>query len=277
MRCSSCETRTTQPSKRLMPWISASTASMSRWLLGSSSSSTCGRLKVTRANATRLFCPPDSLYMRCMASSLGTPKEDRWLRIFSSGQSGNSCSRHSSGQSARSRPSTWCCENVAMRTVEDVRISPLVAASSPVISFSSVVLPAPFAPTSAMRLCGSTPKLTFFSSISSSLGGTMVALPSPASFFLLYPKETSSKEMRDWPPAGPGEGKVKTYSGSSATTLTSPMRFRALMRDCTMVARLALARNLLMKASTWARLAAKFSLAFFSVRSRSLRSFSKSE
>ena len=37
---------------------SASTASMSRWLEGSSSSSRCGLANVTLAMATRLFCPP---------------------------------------------------------------------------------------------------------------------------------------------------------------------------------------------------------------------------
>ncbi len=42
------------------------------------------RERLTRAMATRLFCPPDSVYIGCAASSAGMPKLLSWARCTSS-------------------------------------------------------------------------------------------------------------------------------------------------------------------------------------------------
>mmetsp|Transcript_44847 Transcript_44847/g.144234 ORF Transcript_44847/g.144234 Transcript_44847/m.144234 type:complete len:101 (-) Transcript_44847:2389-2691(-) len=69
----SCEMTTTPPSKPLIPSTSASTDSMSRWFVGSSSRSTCGRTVEIAAKATRAFWPPDrSLILRSWAEE-GSP------------------------------------------------------------------------------------------------------------------------------------------------------------------------------------------------------------
>ena len=47
------------PSKVLMASARASMVSMSKWLVGSSSSSMCGRRKASQANTTRQRCPSD--------------------------------------------------------------------------------------------------------------------------------------------------------------------------------------------------------------------------
>mmetsp|Transcript_2281 Transcript_2281/g.7667 ORF Transcript_2281/g.7667 Transcript_2281/m.7667 type:complete len:259 (+) Transcript_2281:2164-2940(+) len=255
----------THPWKRLRPTMSASTASMSRWLLGSSSRSTWGLSKVILAKATRLFCPPDILYMALSCRSCGMPKELRWDLIFSSAVPGNSLRRYSRGHSVRSRPSTWCWLNTETRTCWLLSTLPSVGLSFPVIRFSSVVFPAPFAPTSAILLSASTPKLT--PRKSSGPLGSPSPLPS-------YAKQTSSKEMRE-PVNFPGSGNLKTYSGSSSVRETSSILFKALILLCTMVALLAFARNLVMKSSMCFLWAWSLSNAFFSFLSLSARAFSK--
>ena len=51
---------------------------MSRWLVGSSMIRIWGFFQVTIANATLLFCPPDSRYMGQMPRLPEMPKEPRW-------------------------------------------------------------------------------------------------------------------------------------------------------------------------------------------------------
>ena len=74
--------------------------------------------------------------------------------------------RCSSGVTVRSSVSTKCCVYIAIRKCWCGRMLPDVGMSSPVSSFSSVLLPAPLAPTNAMRLSRSMPKSTFLYSVS---------------------------------------------------------------------------------------------------------------
>mmetsp|Transcript_36580 Transcript_36580/g.82838 ORF Transcript_36580/g.82838 Transcript_36580/m.82838 type:complete len:97 (-) Transcript_36580:521-811(-) len=73
----------TPPSKSMMAMISASTASRSRWLVGSSSSSTWGSCHMIWAKATRDFCPPESVRIFCSARLPPRPILPRWDRISS--------------------------------------------------------------------------------------------------------------------------------------------------------------------------------------------------
>ena len=57
----SCDTITTAAARSVMARSSHSMASRSRWLVGSSSSSTCGRPAMARARDARVSSPPDRL------------------------------------------------------------------------------------------------------------------------------------------------------------------------------------------------------------------------
>lgn len=72
-----CIASTSQAGRQAVTWIRAWTASRSRWLDGSSSSRMWGCVKVTFANATRDFCPPERVYIACRASSPPIPKDPR--------------------------------------------------------------------------------------------------------------------------------------------------------------------------------------------------------
>lgn len=66
-------TMTTPPANSSSASASASMFCMSRLLVGSSSSSTCGSPSATEASATRAFCPPESLPMVVRWLSLASP------------------------------------------------------------------------------------------------------------------------------------------------------------------------------------------------------------
>mmetsp|Transcript_19452 Transcript_19452/g.58777 ORF Transcript_19452/g.58777 Transcript_19452/m.58777 type:complete len:107 (-) Transcript_19452:2453-2773(-) len=106
MRCWSWLTMRTPPWNKASPSMSACTASMSKWLDGSSSSRMWGLVHVTLARATRDFCPPDNVNMGCMHSSPPMPKLPKCARCSSSLTLGNDRIMHCSGVSARSSPST---------------------------------------------------------------------------------------------------------------------------------------------------------------------------
>mmetsp|Transcript_16882 Transcript_16882/g.55286 ORF Transcript_16882/g.55286 Transcript_16882/m.55286 type:complete len:94 (+) Transcript_16882:958-1239(+) len=73
MKKRSCDTMSTVPSNCCSASSSTSLAAMSRWLVGSSSRSTCGRTVEIAAKATRAFWPPDrSLILRSWAEE-GSP------------------------------------------------------------------------------------------------------------------------------------------------------------------------------------------------------------
>eukprot|EP00960_Hanusia_phi_P069427 767089-Hanusia_phi.AAC.3 len=57
---------------------------MSRWLVGSSSSSTCGTDAASEASTTRAFCPPDRCLSAITCARLSSPYlpsccRHRWL------------------------------------------------------------------------------------------------------------------------------------------------------------------------------------------------------
>mmetsp|Transcript_16595 Transcript_16595/g.40540 ORF Transcript_16595/g.40540 Transcript_16595/m.40540 type:complete len:160 (+) Transcript_16595:373-852(+) len=84
MSRSSWLTSTTPPSNLLIAMARASIVSMSRWLVGSSRSRMCGCRHASSANASLLFCPPDSVLIGRVARSPLSPKRPRYLRASSS-------------------------------------------------------------------------------------------------------------------------------------------------------------------------------------------------
>mmetsp|Transcript_20084 Transcript_20084/g.56942 ORF Transcript_20084/g.56942 Transcript_20084/m.56942 type:complete len:90 (-) Transcript_20084:215-484(-) len=89
-----------------MASMSASMVSMSRWFVGSSRTMRCGSHCVTMAMATRLFCPPLSVFTRRMAMSPWMPTRPNMLRTSWSVQFGNLACTHSTHVIVRSRLST---------------------------------------------------------------------------------------------------------------------------------------------------------------------------
>ncbi len=71
-------TSTTAPSNPLSACTSASRASTSRWLVGSSRISRCGASRVISANASRAFSPPDSFATWVVALLPEKPKRPSW-------------------------------------------------------------------------------------------------------------------------------------------------------------------------------------------------------
>mmetsp|Transcript_3192 Transcript_3192/g.11555 ORF Transcript_3192/g.11555 Transcript_3192/m.11555 type:complete len:151 (-) Transcript_3192:1123-1575(-) len=146
--------------------MSASMVSRSRWLVGSSRHTRCGFVHVICANATRLFCPPDSVPIFCSARSPLMPNLPRCDRTASRLADGpNLCSMCSTGLRCRSSCATWCCVKTAVRR-RPLRVTwPEVALRLPRSRLSSVDLPAPFGPRIAMRLSVSTPNSTPVNSV----------------------------------------------------------------------------------------------------------------
>ena len=70
----------TAPSKSASAFTSASRASMSRWLVGSSRISSCGASRVASASSSRAFSPPDRFATGVSARSASRPKRASWPR-----------------------------------------------------------------------------------------------------------------------------------------------------------------------------------------------------
>mmetsp|Transcript_28339 Transcript_28339/g.72856 ORF Transcript_28339/g.72856 Transcript_28339/m.72856 type:complete len:209 (+) Transcript_28339:482-1108(+) len=151
------------PSNFLTASMSESMLSMSRWLVGSSRSSTCGLDHVALQNATRLFCPPDSVRMRCVCHCPDIPNRPMRRRTSSGVMVGSAMrpcsSRCSSGLWSRLSWSMWCCVKQATRRWWLRSTSPLLSRSCPVMSFTSVLFPLPFLPSRPMRVVRSMLKL----------------------------------------------------------------------------------------------------------------------
>mmetsp|Transcript_39792 Transcript_39792/g.95515 ORF Transcript_39792/g.95515 Transcript_39792/m.95515 type:complete len:85 (+) Transcript_39792:343-597(+) len=82
--------------------------SMSRWLVGSSSSTKWGLTEVTNAKATRLFCPPDRQRIGWVCSCPPSPKRANAVLASVSFIPGNAFIRHSVPLRCICRSSTWC-------------------------------------------------------------------------------------------------------------------------------------------------------------------------
>ncbi len=76
----SWDTNSTVPGYARRAATSAWMASMSRWLVGSSSTSTLGRSAASRAKISRAASPPDSVPMRLSTSSPENSTRPRALR-----------------------------------------------------------------------------------------------------------------------------------------------------------------------------------------------------
>ncbi len=74
------------PPKRRSHCSSHSTASRSRWLVGSSSSSKSAGLMSARANCSRMRQPPLKLFTACSSASLAkpSPSSSDWARARAS-------------------------------------------------------------------------------------------------------------------------------------------------------------------------------------------------
>ncbi|MNM96032.1 hypothetical protein D3C81_1084960 [compost metagenome] len=174
-------TNTTQPFQPLRKPSSQSMASMSRWLVGSSSNSTSGPATSARASSTRRFIPPDkrlnsaspssSSLVRVSATRWSRPQPSApsilactspmaspsntsaWLRRWNSANQWPSSPRPSATTS-NTLPAAPCgtsCSSRVTRTPCWTRTSPSSGLSSPAISFIKVDLPAPLRPIRAIR------------------------------------------------------------------------------------------------------------------------------
>mmetsp|Transcript_28318 Transcript_28318/g.60720 ORF Transcript_28318/g.60720 Transcript_28318/m.60720 type:complete len:302 (-) Transcript_28318:451-1356(-) len=154
-------TKTRPPSNSLTALASASMPSMSRWFVGSSRSKMWGTSRPSLARTTLDFCPSESSSILRICMGPLTPKRPRYLRCSSRGSLGYRLSKNSRGVISRSRTSTKCWVKRPSLRCPWGRMSPRDGFSSPAMSLTRVVLPAPLGPTSATLESRSTPKLTF--------------------------------------------------------------------------------------------------------------------
>mmetsp|Transcript_116368 Transcript_116368/g.232001 ORF Transcript_116368/g.232001 Transcript_116368/m.232001 type:complete len:108 (+) Transcript_116368:2-325(+) len=107
MRRASCVTRTKPPLNADTASVSASTDSMSKWLVGSSKTMMCGFINMSAAKATRAFWPPDRFPILVKCDEPGSPNCPKYRRgssfvrlnsfwrystpVFSSGKSSSKC------------------------------------------------------------------------------------------------------------------------------------------------------------------------------------------
>mmetsp|Transcript_34311 Transcript_34311/g.90260 ORF Transcript_34311/g.90260 Transcript_34311/m.90260 type:complete len:186 (+) Transcript_34311:275-832(+) len=151
---------TTPPAKPRIPTCSASSASASRWLVGSSRIRTCGFDHMTEAMLSRAFWPPERTPIGRCARSPAIPNPPRWLRTsWGLGNGVAPLAVISAIMNANALPSrygcslsSWCCATVATRSPCARCTSPQLAVRLPSSSRTSVVLPTPFSPRTPMRL-----------------------------------------------------------------------------------------------------------------------------
>mmetsp|Transcript_10802 Transcript_10802/g.27305 ORF Transcript_10802/g.27305 Transcript_10802/m.27305 type:complete len:183 (-) Transcript_10802:172-720(-) len=149
--CSSWLMTNRPPSNFDRAIINASTVSKSRWFVGSSSSSMCGRVYVIMASATRLFWPPDSDFTGWTCSLPVMPREERCPRILGIGSLGWCSLKISSADLLYCSCSTWCWLKRPMLMLLRTTV-PAVGSMSPWMSLSRVDFPTPLGPTRQMRL-----------------------------------------------------------------------------------------------------------------------------
>src|SRR3954454_11423454 len=150
-------TTSTVPGNESSRSSSAVSVSMSRSLVGSSSSRTFGSPMSSRSSCSRRRSPPDrsptGVHCRDAANPNRSARDDAeisWLPIRA--MRATSCT----ASSTRSRPgsSVTCCDRYAGATVWPRTTRPASGSSSPTRSRRSVVLPAPFTPTTPIRSPG---------------------------------------------------------------------------------------------------------------------------
>mmetsp|Transcript_11648 Transcript_11648/g.36030 ORF Transcript_11648/g.36030 Transcript_11648/m.36030 type:complete len:211 (-) Transcript_11648:227-859(-) len=149
-------TSSTAPSKPSTQSASASMASRSKLLVGSSSTTRWGRSYETAAMATRERCPPLSERTTAICCSASTPAPAMQLRSSRSCASlpspGKRASMNSSGVASRSSWSAWCWFTSAMRAPGARDTQPSVGSSVPTSTLTSVDFPAPFSPSRHSRV-----------------------------------------------------------------------------------------------------------------------------
>mmetsp|Transcript_11536 Transcript_11536/g.28274 ORF Transcript_11536/g.28274 Transcript_11536/m.28274 type:complete len:240 (-) Transcript_11536:1568-2287(-) len=126
--------------------------------------STCGLRYDVAARATRERCPPERQWMVVVCRSPATPVE---ASCFLSSCScpyepspGNCECINMRGVIPRSSWSAWCWFTSANRAPWSRRTKPAVGSRRPIMTLTSVVLPAPFSPRRQMRDLPSTWRLT---------------------------------------------------------------------------------------------------------------------
>ena len=165
------------------PTISASTWADSwtpRDAVGSSSASSSGRCRIARATATSWRWPPDRVRMLRVVSGSGicrlssTCAAAAWNRLCESMRRRGSCPSRMLAATSRLSHSARSCQTTPIPwrpaaagsagTFRPARkISPPAGAMSPAMQRTSVVLPAPFSPASAMSSPGRTLRSTLSS------------------------------------------------------------------------------------------------------------------
>ena len=136
-RCGSWVISSTAPWKSASAFTSASRASMSRWLVGSSRISSCGASRVASASSSRAFSPPDRLADRRLRAIRVQPETGELRRAPASASRAAApapCGRSGSprrpvrpsGAGRSSRRAAWDCGASRRPAVEPLRptISP---------------------------------------------------------------------------------------------------------------------------------------------------------
>mmetsp|Transcript_4820 Transcript_4820/g.16387 ORF Transcript_4820/g.16387 Transcript_4820/m.16387 type:complete len:166 (-) Transcript_4820:536-1033(-) len=156
--------------------MSASVVSMSRWFVGSSSTSRCGRRYIAAARQTRHFCPPDKVWIFwCGKRSPPRPNLARWPRSTSScwfePSPGYRSRSSESGVPKGSSCSSWCCARNSIFAPGSMVTSPSQGVRSPTSSLISVDLPDPLRPSKQIRDFASTDRSTSASRCRRAPGG----------------------------------------------------------------------------------------------------------
>mmetsp|Transcript_28895 Transcript_28895/g.83747 ORF Transcript_28895/g.83747 Transcript_28895/m.83747 type:complete len:110 (+) Transcript_28895:2553-2882(+) len=108
MSRASCDTKTKPPLKFAMAVVSASTDSISKWFVGSSSTRMWGLLIIKAAKATRAFWPPDKLPILVKCAEPGRPNCPSTARAFSGGDKSNAEAKYSTPVLSKGSNSSKC-------------------------------------------------------------------------------------------------------------------------------------------------------------------------
>ncbi|BAT09539.1 Os09g0572450 [Oryza sativa Japonica Group] len=154
-------TSTSPPSHSFSASARESIVSMSRWFVGSSSSSMCGSLHANHANITLLLCPSDRFLIGITCAFPDNPNLPMAALILSSSFPGYSFIMYCRADMSRSSFSARCWWNCAILRWLCRLTMPSSGMRSPVMSLRSVLFPAPLGPTSATLESRSTPKSRF--------------------------------------------------------------------------------------------------------------------
>mmetsp|Transcript_28460 Transcript_28460/g.71308 ORF Transcript_28460/g.71308 Transcript_28460/m.71308 type:complete len:305 (-) Transcript_28460:154-1068(-) len=229
----SCDTSTTPPWNAWTASASAATASRSRLLVGSSSTSRCGLAKETAASATRERWPPLSAPAGTPCCAATTPQPARCPRSSCSccvlPSPGNRANMKASGVLSYASWSAWCWLTSATRAPRFSVTTPCVGSRWPSITFTNVVLPSPFSPSKHTRDSLSKDMSTL-AKRSASMPGYLNAT---FSSFAIGPRKTPPAARANGSSASSDKSAVSSASAApSSSSLVASLALRCIMEIC---------------------------------------------